>query len=104
MNQNMVCRTPGCNGGTFVPIRAISEGLGGAIKIVIACNGCKIRTLTFDSSPLVESSHRTMAGLALQGAFYASGCTHMQYYHIIRHFLGVSAVTCKPYSLSPHVY
>ena len=53
MNQNMACRTPGCN-GTFVPIRAISEGLGGAIKIVIACNGCKIRTLTFDSSPLVE--------------------------------------------------
>ena len=49
-NQNMACRTPGCN-GTFVPIRAISEGLGGAIKIVIACNGCKIRSLTFDSSP-----------------------------------------------------
>ena len=33
MNQNMACRTPGCN-GTFVPIRTISEGLGGAIKIV----------------------------------------------------------------------
>ena len=37
----------------MVPFRAISEGLGGAYKIVIACNG---RTLTFDSSPLVESS------------------------------------------------
>ena len=96
MNQNMSCRTQGCN-GTFVPIRAISEGLGGAIKIVIACNGCKIRTLTFDSSPLVESSRRTMVGLALQVAFYASGCTHMQYYRTLRQFLGVSAVTCKPY-------
>ena len=42
MNQNMACRTPGCN-GTYVPIRAISEGLGGAMKIVIACNGCKMR-------------------------------------------------------------
>ena len=64
MNQNMVCRTPGCS-GTFVPVRAITEGMGGAIKIVIACNGCKMRTLTFDSSPLVESSRRTMVGLAL---------------------------------------
>ena len=96
MNVNMACRTPGCN-GTFVPIRAISKGLGGAIKIVIACNGCKMRTLTFDSSPLVESSRRTMVGLALQVAFYASGCTHMQYYCTLRQFLGVSAVTCKPY-------
>ena len=67
MNQNMACRTPGCN-GTFVPIRAISEGLGGPIKIVIVCNGCKMRTLTFDSSPLVESSRRTMVGVALQVA------------------------------------
>ena len=96
MNQNMACRTPGCN-GTFVPIRAISEGLGGAIKIVIACNGCKMRSLTFDSSPLVESSRRTMVGLALQVAFYASGCTHMQYYRTLQQFLGVSAVTCKPF-------
>ena len=96
MNQNMVCRTPGCN-GIFVPIRAISEGLGGAIKMVIACNGCKMRSLTFDSSPLVESSRRTMVGLALQVAFYASGCTHMQYYRTLRQFLGVSAVTCKPF-------
>ena len=83
MNESMACRTPGCN-GTFIPIRAISEGLGGAIKIVIACNGCKIRTLTFDSSPLVESSRRTMVGLTLQVAFYASGCTHMQYYCTLR--------------------
>ena len=59
MNQNMVCRTPECS-GTFVPVRAITEGMGGAIKIVIACNGCKMRTLTLDSSPLVESSRRTM--------------------------------------------
>ena len=46
MNHNMVCRTPGCS-GTFVPVRAITEGMGGAIKIVIACNGCKMRTLTY---------------------------------------------------------
>ena len=96
MNENMACRTPGCN-GTFVPIRAISEGLGGAIKIVIACNGCKMRSLTFDSSPLVESSCLTMVGLALQVAFYACGCTHMQYYCTLRQFLGVSAVTCKSF-------
>ena len=38
-----------------------------------------------------------MVGLALQVAFYASGCTHMQYYHTLQQFLCVSAVTCKPY-------
>ena len=38
-----------------------------------------------------------MVGLALQVAFYVFGCTHMQYYHnILRQYLGVSAVTCKP--------
>ena len=81
MNQNMACRTQGCN-GTFVPIRARSEGLGGAIKIVIACNGCKIRTLTFDSSPLVESSRRTMVGLALQ----------VHFMHLVVHICNIIAL------------
>ena len=35
--------------------------------------------------------------VALQVAFYASGCTHMQYYRTLKQFLGVSAVTCKPF-------
>ena len=55
--------------------------------------GCKIRRLTFDSSPMVESSCRT---LALQVAFYASGCAHAQYYRILKQSLGVQAVTCRP--------
>ena len=35
--------------------------------------------------------------MALQVAFYASGCTHIQYYHALRQFQGVSTVTCKPF-------
>ena len=49
--------------------------------------GMGMFSLTFDSSPLVESSCRTMVGLALQVAFYGSGCTHMQYYRILQQFL-----------------
>ena len=81
----------------YVSIRAVTDGLGGAMKIIIACNGCKMRSLTFDSSPLVESSRRSIVGMALQVAFYASGCTHIQYYRTLKQFLGVSTVTCKPF-------
>ena len=96
VNANMACRTPGCS-GTYVPVRVVCEGLGGGLKVEIACNRCKVRSLSFDSSPMVESSRRTLLSLALQVAFYASGCTHAQYYHILKHSLGVQAVTCKPF-------
>ena len=96
VNANMACRTPGCS-GVYVPVRVVCEGLGGGLKVEIACNGCKIRRLTFDSSPMVESSRRTVVSLALQIAFYASGCTHAQYYRILKQSLGVQAVTCKPF-------
>ena len=96
VNANMACRTPGCS-GVYVPVRVVCEGLGGSLKVEIACNGCKIRRLTFDSSPMIESSHRTIVSLAMQVAFYASGCTHAQYYRILKQSLGVQAVTCKPF-------
>ena len=65
VNANMACRTQGCS-GVYVPVRVVCEGLGGGLKVEIACNGCKIRRLTFDSSPMIESSHRTIVSLALQ--------------------------------------
>ena len=94
----MACRTLGCS-GTYVPVRVVCEGLGGGLKVEIVCNECKVllRNLTFDSSPVLESSHRTLVGLALQVAFYPSGCTHAQYYHILKQSLGVQAVPCKPF-------
>ena len=96
VNAKMACRTPGCN-GMYVPVRVVCEGLGGGLKVEIACNGCKIRRITFDSSPMVKSPRRTIVSLALQVAFYASGCTHAQYYRILKQSLGVQAVTCKPF-------
>ena len=96
VNANMACRTPGCN-GMYVPVRVVCEGLGGGLKVEIACNGCKIRRITFDSSPMVESSRGTIVTLALPVAFNASGCTHTQYYRILKQSLGVQAVTCKPF-------
>ena len=82
-----------------VPVRVtnVLRGWVGGLKVEIACNGCKIRRLTFDSSPMVESSRRTIVSLALQVAFYASGCTHAQYYRILKQSLGIQAVTCKPF-------
>ena len=88
--------------------RVVCEGLGGGLKVEIACNGCQIRRLTFDSSPMMESSRRTIFSLALQVAFYASRCTHAQYYRSFKQLLGVQAVTCKPFyemikQVFPHV-
>ena len=93
VNANMACRTPGCS-GVYVPVRVVCEGLGGGLKVEIACNGCKIRGLTFDSSPMIESFAVAIVSLALQVSFYASGCTHAQYYRILKQSLGVQAVTC----------
>ena len=45
VNANMACRTPGCS-GVYVPVRVVCEGLGGGLKVEIACNGYKIRRLT----------------------------------------------------------
>ena len=46
---------------------------------------------------MVKSPRRTIVSLALQVAFYASGCTHAQYYRILKQSLGVQAVTYKPF-------
>ena len=35
LNQNMQCQTIGCY-GVYVPSRAVTDGLGGAMKIIIA--------------------------------------------------------------------
>ena len=37
VNANMSCRTPGCS-GVYVPVRVVCEGLGGGLKVEIACN------------------------------------------------------------------
>ena len=46
MNENMRCRTEGCN-GKYVPIKMICEGLGGAVVVEIACDGCQLRSWSF---------------------------------------------------------
>ena len=85
VNANIACRTPGCS-GVYVPVRVVCEGLGGGLKVEIACNGCKIRRLTFDSSSIIESSRRTIVSLALQVAFYASGFGQTAKYNSRQYF------------------
>ena len=36
VNANMACRTQGCS-GVYVPVRVVYEGLGGGLKVEIAC-------------------------------------------------------------------
>ena len=96
MNEHMRCRTEGCT-GKYVPIKMICEGLGGAIVVEIACDGCQLRSWSFRSSPTIEGSQRTLVSLALQVAFYAWGSTHSQYFKILKRSLGINAVTVKPF-------
>ena len=50
-------------------VKVEPTGLGGSMNVVFACNGCELRTVNFHGSALVESSKRTVVGLALQWHF-----------------------------------
>ena len=43
--------------------------LGGTINLHFRCNGCELRSVSFQRSSLVEGSKRTVVGLALVVAF-----------------------------------
>ena len=64
MNENMRCRTEGCS-GKYVPIKMVCDGLGGAIVIEIACDGCQLMSWLFCSSPTIEGSQCTLVSLDL---------------------------------------
>ena len=40
------------------------------MNVFFACNGCELRTVNFHGSALVESSKRTVVGLALAVTFF----------------------------------
>ena len=75
----------------------VCEGLGGAIVIEMACDGCQLRSWSFHSSPAIEGSQHTLVSLALQVAFYAWSSTHSLYFKILKWSLGLNAVTVKPF-------
>ncbi len=92
MNKIRRCCTPGC-GGDLVPLSIKTKSLGGAVSIPYACSGCGNKAAIFESSQGHELDDTTEIGLAVQVAFIISGCMHSTYQHVLKHALGIDAVS-----------
>ena len=92
VNQIRCCATPGCK-GALSPINVKSEGLGGAVSITYACNGCASEWALFETSSRYELGDATEISIATQVAFIIAGCTHVTYYKTLKHALGIEAVS-----------
>ena len=72
-------------------------GLGGCKNVTFACNGCKLRTVNFCGSALVEGSTRTVVGLALAVAFFITSHGYAKFSRTLRQCLGISCISKNPY-------
>ena len=98
VNEIRRCTTPGCD-GKIVPTEVKSLGLGGAISIYYACNGCVMKFAEFESSPKFSGIGRmTEISMSVQVAFIVAGCTHATYYKVLKNFLGIDAVSPPMFS------
>lgn len=79
--------------GILVATKIDVVGLGGTIKITFQCNGCKLRSVTFDGSTLVEGSRRTVVGLALAVAFVVTGHGFSKFKKTLQESLGISVLS-----------
>ena len=92
VNQIHCCATPGCK-GALCPIHVKSLRLGGALSITYACNGCASQWALFETSSKYELGCATEVGIAAQVAFIIAGCTHVTYYKVLKHGLGIEGVS-----------
>ena len=92
LNQIRACTTPGCK-GILVPERVRCAGLGGAVSIKYTCNGCVCKTAMFETSTRFELGRSCDISTAVQVAFIVAGCTHMTYYKVLNHALGIDAAS-----------
>ena len=91
INNVRNCVTPCCK-GQLVPVSFDTKGLGGAVKVYYACDGCGISPPCFESSLKSDSLNTTEIGAAIQVAFVISGCMHATYYKALKLSLGLDAV------------
>ena len=96
VNQIHCCTTPGCK-GALSPIDVRSVGLGGAISVSYACNGCANQWALFETLSKYEPGHTIEISIATQVAFIIAGCTHVTYYKILKHALGIEAVSWQTF-------
>ena len=67
------------------------------MNIVFGCNGCEMRSITFQGSMQVEGSKRTVVGLALAVAFIISGHGFAKFNKTLNQYLGISALSKQRY-------
>ena len=89
LNKIRACTTPGCK-GNLVPDRVRSTGLGGAVSFKYMCNGCVCKTALFETSSKYELTSSSDISIVFS---WLSGCTHITYYIVLKHALGIDAVS-----------
>ena len=92
LNEIRACTTPGCK-GMLVPNHVRCYGLGGAVSVKYACNGCVCKTAVFETCTKLDLGRSCDISTAVQVAFITAGCTHMTYYKVLKHALGINAVS-----------
>ena len=63
VNQIRCCATPGCK-GALSPVNVKSLGLGGAVSVTYACNGCASQWAILETSSKYELGATTEIGIA----------------------------------------
>jgi len=81
--------------GILIPVRVKTTGLGGALSVAFACNGCQLRQVSFDSTTYVESSRRSVVSLALHVAMFVGGVHHSQIVRTLGQGLGLHVLSRK---------
>lgn len=83
--------------GILVVSTVQPTGLGGSLNATFVCDDCKIRTIQFQGSAMVEGSRRTVVGLALSVAFLITGHGFAKYDRTLRQCLGISCLSKNRY-------
>ena len=94
VNEVRCCATPGCK-GALTPVYVKSVGLSGAVSISSTCNGCGNRGAIYETSSkyMYELGDATEISVVIQVAFITASCTQMMHYKVLKHALGIEAVS-----------
>ena len=69
INKIRGCKIPGCD-GNLVPVAVKSTGLGGGLSVFFGCDGCKVKSVIFESFTKYEHgpAHNNDISLCVQVA------------------------------------
>ena len=84
------CKTPECE-GSLVPVQVKTTGLGGALCISFACDGCSKQRVTLRPAEF-SLKQKSCVSICVQVAFILVGATHATYVKLLQLALGMEAV------------